>query len=187
MNKPIITIFLLVISVIVVVLFAVPEYRQAKGLQLKLATAKAQYQGQADYLAAISRLADELDARPDALNKVDSALPTGFSVAPIISFLGNTATTHSLAIQSVELSPEALAPYAQMLAEESKIATQSMAFSVRITGPYRNIRNFIAAIENSARVFEITAVSAKPAPAVRGITAKTLLYEVALEVITHAY
>lgn len=185
-NKPIAIIFLLVIVVMMVILFVVPAYRQFSQAKGRLAELQNQDEGQAAYRAEIANIMAQLNQRSEALAKLDSALPAEFSVAPIVQFLGKKASDNGLAMSSVELSPDQLTSYHQMV-ELNPQQVKTLAFVTHVRGPYTGIKNFLGAVEASSRVFEIRSLALEPLPAAPSPRASLPQYEITLEIQTYAY
>src|SRR5437660_174941 len=125
-NRPITTILILVISLILIFLFATPKYQKSSSLQDMLAQKEAEYNANTAYYAKISELIKSIESRKDTLEKINSALPSDVSLAPLVYFFQKKATEAGLTTKSVMFS--------QISAATAKEDIRDITFTVTVSG-----------------------------------------------------
>jgi len=184
-NKPVSGVIIIIITLIIVFLFALPQYEESKELQAKVAEKNAEYNGKSIYYQKISDLMLELENKQVALKKVESALPIDFSIASVAYFLQKKASESGLIIKSFNFS-DTVSPNS---AEQNK-AIKDISFNIDLAGNYQGLKNFLYSLEKSSRIFEINTISfASLAPPQTGQPVKNPLpvYNFKLEIKTHSY
>ncbi len=134
-----------------VFLFVLPEYQQANELQLTLSDKQAQYNGQSLYYATIGSLAGNIKQRKEALEKIDSSLPTDFSVAPLVYFFQQKSAETGSTVKSIVFLD------GKSTGIEKQVRTVS--FSINLVGTYQSLKSFLMALEKSSRIFEVPTIS----------------------------
>ena len=150
-NKLVFTIILFVITLLVGGLFVVPQYQQAAALQSTVTQKQAEYDGKSFYYTKVAGLVKVIEENPDALAKIQSALPTMVSFAPEVNFFNQAATDAKLQVNSVELL--------QVSKAEPDQAIKTVSFRVNLSGSYAALRLFLAALDDSARIFEVDSLA----------------------------
>lgn len=189
-NKPVVTIILIVISLVLVFLFVIPQYQASKGLETTLAEKQAEYDGRSAYHAKINEVLRQLASRKDVLEKVDNALPADFTIAPLVNFFQSKGLENGLTVKSVVFSQIQPVVSETMVASMSKEIKQ-IAFTINISGSYRGLKDFLASLETSARILQITSLSLK-SPEAAAQTAlvqknQSPVYDFTLQVQTQVY
>ena len=179
-NRPASSIIIFIIILLLVFLFIVPKYQQSHNLEVTLANKQAEYEGKSDYYGKISDLILQIENKGSVLQKIQAALPSGFSIAPLTYFFEKNAQKHGIAVKSFSFSQ------VSMGALDNGI--KNMMVTVTISGTYQGLRNFIVSLEKSARLFDIKTVSLSPVEGLNSRTQSQLKqYDMKLEVTTHAY
>lgn len=189
-NKPVSTIVLIVISLLLVLLFVLPKYQEANTLQASLLQKQAEYNGKAVYYTKISELLLQIQGRKDVLEKVKSSLPADFSVADVTYFFQKTAADSALTIKSLEFSQVAPVAYRKTSVNGNAKELKDIVFTVNLLGGYQGFKNFLGALDTSSRLFETNTISFALVEPAQGRTQSkntTPVYDVKLEIITHAY
>ena len=153
------TIFFLIVSLVLVFLFVIPKYQQTLSLQTDLDKQQAQYNNQSNYYEKLSRLLSDIESRPDALKKIENALPNNPFLAPIVSFLQKKAKENELIVESIVFSQAHQSAYGQAVAIKSNKEVKNITFTVLLSGTYKSLKNFLASLDKSARLFEINTIS----------------------------
>lgn len=185
-NKPVIILIFLVITIILSFLFVLPKYEEYRALRQTSLEKQAKYSGESIYYARIADILSGLEERKEVLDKMQEALPQHFSLAPLVDFLQKKGNENGVAITSMVFSQ--ITP---LLPIESPGALKSseikdVLFTLTVAGSYQGLKNFLFAMDNSARLFEMDtlSLSAVPAPASKN---KPQQYTLKLEVKTHTY
>ena len=189
-NKPVATIILLIIALILIFLFIIPKYQESGDLQANLAQKQAEYDGQSDYYMKIFELLKSIRDRKDALGKINSALPSDISFASLIYFLQEKGVENGLAVKSIIFSQNSPETYRQVLPAESDKRVKNIMFNINLSGSYQSLKNFLSSLEKSVRLFQIDAISFISTQSLQG-TKKSQnqlqIHDFNLEVKTYTY
>lgn len=196
-NKPISAIILLVITLVLVFLFAVPKYNESKALQVKLVEKQAQYNGASAYHEKISTLLAGIEIRKEALGKVDSALPLNASLATLVYFFQKKAAETGLMPKSInfaQISPITARETikSQENSADTTLTTRTVRdvnFTLELLGNYQGLKDFIVTLEKSARLFEVNSIafaSLRSSGLIKG-QGQIQTYSFRLAVKTHSY
>ncbi len=184
-NKPISTIIILIIALILFFFFVAPEYGKSENLQNNLGQKQAEYDGKSVYYAKVSELIASIESRTDALEKINSALSSDFSFAPIASFLQQKGVENGLTIQSIMFS--------QISPTTTNQKVKDVTFTVNVSGNYQGLKNFVSSLDTSARLFEVNSMNfSLSSPSIVSNDIKQSknqqqTYSLKLEVVTHTY
>lgn len=177
-NKPVSAIIIFIISSILIILFVAPKYQESLDLQDSVAMAQAKYNGKSAYSAQVSALIKDVESRKDALEKVDSALPNQFSFAPLMNFFQKKGVESGLTITKVAFS---------QISKPQDNQIRNVTFTVNMSGNYQSFKKFLLAMDASARLFEVNAISfSHPAGILKPINQQQT-YDFQMEVMTHTY
>ncbi len=188
-NKPVATIILLMINLILIFLFVIPKYQESYAFQLNLAKKQMEYDSQSDYYIKLMGILKDIDDRKDVLEKIDSALPSNFSFAPVLNFFQKESIQSQLIIKSITFS--------DVLPETSGIKTEgpivkSISFTINLSGSYQGLKNLLSFLDRSDRLFQVKSISfASPEffidPALPYLSGQLEPYHFKLEVKTYSY
>ncbi len=157
-NKPIASVIILIINLVLIFLFIVPKYQESNELQISSARKQIEYNGQFDYYTKLLGVLKNIQEKKDLLEKVDSALPSNFSFGTIVYFLQKKADKDGLTIKSMTfLQPQPVTSQ-QVLTEVSDKELKSVNFTVNLSGTYQSLKDFLASLERSARLFEVNTI-----------------------------
>lgn len=198
-NKPATILIGILIILTIVFLFAIPKYQEFSDLQAMLAKKQAEYDGASQYYAKITDIIKQIGDKQDALSKIDSSLPSDGSVAPLIYYFKQKANETGLTIKSITLSqfsstnadkpaPTGSSNNPAMAAMKNKI--KDVVFTIEMVGNYQGLKNLLGAIDRSARLFEVNAVSFTSVQSLQASTkapSKLQTYSFKLELKTHTY
>ncbi len=191
-NKPVATIIILVITLILTFLLAWPKYQESSGLQKEMVEKQAEYNGKSVYFQKISQVLLQIENKKDSLEKINNALPDNISFAPLVYFLQKKGTETGLILKSITFSQISPAIFGQQssLPEGSIKEIKNIAFTVNVLGNYQGLKNFLASLENSARIFEMNTISfasqqSSVGPAQQN--SKSQIYDFKLSLKTHTY
>ncbi len=184
-NKLVLAIIIFIIILILVFLFVMPKYKKLSELQDTLAKKQLEYDNKSIYYAKIAEIIKSIETKKDALGKIDSALPSDFYLSSLIYFFQRKGAESGLAIKSVTLS-KVSAPVAAAAADTD---IQDITFNIRLSGTYEGFKNFIAALDKSARLFEVNSITFSNSGAGKDpkLSALGQTYEFNMEVLTHIY
>ena len=187
-DRPIAIALILFAILLLVFFLAYPEYQKFKSLQLELGQKRAEFNAEYDYFSTITKSYYDIQNHSDDIKKIDDALPSSSNFGPLIYFFQNKAMENGLMLKSLFLSSSSPAGLA------ANVGVKDIVFSLNLSGDYPALENFIRALENSVRLFEITSVSFGLSSAASGPQSQTQtqfqtqqVYSFSLEVKTHSY
>lgn len=183
-DRPIAIAVTLFVILLLIFFLVSPKYQMFKDLQIKLGEKKAEFNAKYAYFAEITRVYYELQSRGDNIKKIDDAFPTDSNYGRLVYFFQKKAMENGLIIKSLFLSKSSPAAQGSDLKE--------IVFSLDVMGSYSALNNFMASLEKSSRLFEVTSISF--GSDVSGLVSETLAqfqiqqtYQFKLEVKTHSY
>jgi len=150
-DKPIIIALTLFIILLLIFFLVSPEYQKFKALQTDLGIKKAEYNAEFDYYAAIAKSYYELKNREEDLEKIDNALPSDPNLGKLSYFIQEESTKNGLILKSLFLTKSSTS------ATDNTV--RDISLSLSLVGTYASLGNFISALENSARLFEVANIS----------------------------
>jgi len=150
-DKPITIIISLFLSVVLTFFFAYPKYKEFKSFQLQLSQIEAEYNAKYEYYAKVKTVYAELQEKKDNIARLENAIWSENSYGPLMYFFQQKAVENGLVARNLYLTKTA------PINSESDI--KSISFSLDLLGSYSAFKNFLLALERSARVFDVTNVS----------------------------
>lgn len=179
-HKPVTIAIFLMLIIILIFLFVIPKYQEYRALAQTIFQKQAQYSGESIYYARIAGILTELQNRGPVLEKINSALPLSVTVGPLVDFIQSKGVEHGVVITSVVFSDSLPLPELQTQAAAAISQIKEVAFTVSATGSYQGLKQFLIAMDHSARLFETNTISFSSAD-------KPGQYSLKLELVTHSY
>jgi len=176
-DRPITIALTLFIILLLIFFLVVPEYNTFGKLQTELGIKKAEFNAEFDYYAAIAKTYYDLQSRQDALKKIDDALPNlpqNPTLGKLVYFLQETIKENGLIAKDLFLSKSSSS---NVGVDASNV--KDIVFSVDLLGDYPSLERFMASLEKSSRIFEITSISFG--------SASGPPYSFSLQIKTHSY
>ena len=188
-NKPVSTIIILNIDLILIFLYSMPKYQESRALQAKLDEKMAEYNGKTVYYEEILKTLKEIESNQEAIGKIESALPSTFSFASVVYFLQKKAGENGLVSKSITFSQGVASFSNKAAAAPLKKEVKNITFTMSVMGSYEGLKKFLAALENSSRLFEVNTISFAAGQAQGQSLAKNAVktYDFRLEIATHTY
>lgn len=159
-----------------------PKYQKSNDLQNNLAQKQAEYNGKSIYYAKIAEIIEIIEGKKDTLEKINSALPSNFSIASLVYFFQKKGSEVGLVVKSITLS--------QISIPTSEERFKNIIFKVNLSGNYQGLKNFLSSLDKSARLFEvnyISFISSEISQSLKQSKNQQQTYDFQLEVQTHAY
>ncbi len=180
LHKPVTIAIFLILIIVLFFLFVIPKYQEYRELAQTIFQKQAQYSGESIYYARITNILTELQNRAQTLDKINSALPKATAVGPLVDFIQTMGAANGVTITSAVFSQSLPSAVLDPLASAAANQIKDVAFTVNATGSYQGLKQFMIALDNSARLFEVNTVSFSTAE-------KPQQYSLKLEVTTHSY
>jgi Tfp pilus assembly protein PilO len=150
-DKPILIALILFITVLLAYFLVFPAYQKFKELQTELGIKQAEYNAEFDYYSSITRTYYDLKSYEEDVKIVDDALPSDPSFGRLIYYFQEQSSESGLILRDLFLSKSS--------GSSSKSAVKSLTFSLTLIGNYSSLENFLASLEKSAKLFEVTSIS----------------------------
>lgn len=160
-------IILIIISVATFFMYTDPTYRgvdvtnTTRSIQ-SLQQEDAQYQAALNNTTAIRQKRDSLVAKMSNFNSIDLSrltklLPDNVDNIKLVIDMNQIAQNHALVIKNIKLNNTISADASKLGQDNSKFGTVGLSFSV--SSSYDNFQNFLADLEKSLRLVDITDLS----------------------------
>ena len=162
----------LALSIFLGVLFLLPKYQNLKNLQLQVENKETEVRYRNEYFQNLRSLAGKLEEFKEDVAKIDAALPSDPSLPAFYNFLQKTTSENGLILKNIGVFS------ASPMASNPSIKIISIPFGA--SGSYASLKNFLGAIEKSARIVEANGISFS-APQ------KEELFNFSLKIQTHSY
>jgi Tfp pilus assembly protein PilO len=147
MPRSIAILIIFAVSLLVGIFLLRPQYQSFNKFLEEAQSKRAELATKTEYYAQINDINVELEPYQDQLAKISSALPREQSLPSLLNYLGESASQTGLV----------LGDFAAADNKASRI--KKINISLELSGSYGSLKDFIKAIEKSARSFEITNVS----------------------------
>jgi Tfp pilus assembly protein PilO len=154
---------------ILVVLFGFfliwPKYQKLSTLRLEIENGETELKNTEEYFAELTQLSQELLQYESQLSKIDFALPADSSstVISLINFIQKASSQNGLILKKLKsfsiilAKPSVPTPDSSQTQPSSKVKEISLDFD--ISGSYFALKNFLNALEKSAKIIEVENVS----------------------------
>jgi Tfp pilus assembly protein PilO len=152
MPRILISAILIGLSIFLAVIFLWPRYQEFHNLLIQIENKEQEIQYQAEYYQALASVSEKLKEHQAKLEKIDLALPTGLEQSLILlKLLQKIASENGLILTSI--SPLSIKPLPQ------NARLKEIQGTLELTGSYPALRNFLRALEKSARLIEVDNIS----------------------------
>lgn len=156
-NKLASLIIVLIITLFIFFLFVVPKYQESVELEAELVKKQTQYENKTNYYLKLAETLRDIEQKKDVLEKIDSALPPDFSLAPVIYFLQEKSKEAGLTVRSVSFSQQEAS--GKTLKADQKERVKNIILKAYLTGNYQGLKKLLSYLEGSARLFEVKSIS----------------------------
>ena len=150
-NRPITIAVALFIVVLLIFFLVAPKYQQFKVFQQKIGEKQAAYDAKFAYYSEVANVYEQLMAKKDIVDKIDSAIPSNVSYGTLVYFFQKKGLENGLIMKGLFLTR------ASSINPETDI--KEITFSLDLLGGYAALKSFMASLEKSARLFEVASIS----------------------------
>ncbi len=151
MNKTVAIIIFSFLAIFLLVFLVFPKYQDLISLQAKTQRIKTNLEELQGYISDLQKTAKDLEKYNEVLSKIDSALPLELFLPDLINHLQKTSAENGLIFK--DFSPSGGEP----LEEGSDIKKHYL--DITVIGSYPAFKNFLSALEKSARLIMIENIS----------------------------
>jgi len=163
-------VLILIIIVFLVFFLILPKHYEFKILQKKVAEKEAEFKARSEYYFRIQDVFEDLRRREEQLIKIDAAVPTELDFSSLLHFFQKIADENGVILTSLtfqKTSPlkiEKAAAAGETPEIKEEIRIQENFFTFNITSTYSAFKNFLSALESSARLIEAKSISLSSPP-----------------------
>lgn len=159
-------------------LFVLPAYGKLRSLQYVSLQKQSEYDSKSAYYEKISLILKEIESKKDALEKMNSALPTNSYLSSLVYFFQKEGGQSGLTIKSLVLS--------KISTPAKKNDVRDVTFTMHVLGNYESFKSFLSSLDTSARIFEVNSISFTSPGSLQSRN-KNQIYDITIEVVTHTY
>jgi len=147
MNKLYITATALVLVVILIIFLLWPKYQGLRELSLIIQKKETELQSKRDYFAQLRKISQRLIEYKESLSRVDSALPEEPSLPSLFDYFQKTSSQTGLLLEDIV--------FGGVKDREKGSKIKEIYISLILSGSYSDFKNFLFAIEKSAKLIEV--------------------------------
>ena len=147
MSRSIAILIVFAASLLVGIFLLWPKYQLFNDLLKEAHSRLAELATKTEYYSQIKDINVELELYQDQLAKISNALPREQSLPSLLNYLGESASQTGLI----------LGDFVVTASQDQRI--KKTGISLELSGSYSSLKDFIKAIEKSARSFEIASIS----------------------------
>jgi len=169
-DRPIIIVLLLVIIISLVFFLILPKHYEFKVLQQKAVEKEAEFKAKSEYYFRIEDVFEDLKRREEQLIKIDTAISTKPDFSSLLHFLQKVAEERGVILTSLNFQKSSPLKIQKTAAvgetpEIKETGIQENFFNFNIMATYSAFKNFLSALEDSARLIEVEGISlSSPTP-----------------------
>jgi Tfp pilus assembly protein PilO len=152
-NYPILFLVFFFLSISIIILFLQPKYQEIQDLKNAFSEWEKAFQAQKEYFKKLREDDEKLKDYQEYLDKIDSALPENPSPVSFFNHLWNLSQANGLFLESIGRFSISASKEIQGLNE--------IDTSFTLSGKYSDLKNFVYALERSARMIKIENISFK--------------------------
>jgi Tfp pilus assembly protein PilO len=179
MPKTLVSAILLFAALAVIGFLIVPQWQQLSEAKGQLKVKKTELQQREDYFSQLRTVARNFEALPEVLIKINNAIPDNPEFDKLINFLAVAAQQQGLVLTEIS-NVTVAAQESGKPNQEPQNFLRGITLSLRLTGSYPALKNFLLQVEDSARLLEVERLAFVPAK-----TAGAFQFE--LDLKTQAY
>ncbi len=173
-NYPLYIIVALAASLAVTFLLVLPKNDSLTALNKQILEKQVELTSEENYVAKLKETYAAVTAKKDALDKVDSALPTKHSLPELLNFFQKAAAQSGLLLEEV-------IPAASDKADNIREFNTSLI----LKGSYSSFKEFISLLETSARLIDANSIKFSRAQKIGGTGEN--IFEFELNTRVHSY
>ncbi len=148
MRYPRFIIFIALLGAIIIgSVFTLSEYKDYLKYAKKLANQKAFLENQTQYYKEIEENFKKLETKRETVDKISSMLPKKLDTSSLVNYFNITSSQCGLVLNDISISS------GKSLDKRERIKEHHI--TLKFSGTYSGLKNFLASIEKSARLFEV--------------------------------
>lgn len=145
-DKPITISIILFLVLVLVFYLVIPKYKEFQSFLVEIGIKEAEFQAKDAYFIEVTKTYRELIQHKDSLEKIEAALPDELSLSSLVNFLYQKGSEKGLIIKRISI----LNNKSSNLEKKFK----ETIISLNLFGSYIAFKDFLLAIEKSARLID---------------------------------
>lgn len=151
MNRPIIIVICVLITLAMMFLLISPKYQTLMSFKVKIDEKQYELNYLKEYFVKLGNINKDLKGYEPELSKIESALPSDASLASLFYYIQTKTSQNGLVLKSVSL--------ATVTTSLQRNDIKEYHFSIELSGFYPAFKNFLSTLEKSGRLIEIERIS----------------------------
>lgn len=152
-----IPLFIILFFVLILVIGGIiiwPKFTQYTNIRQEIELKQIELDYNEIYLAELASIKDKLNEKETEILKISSALPQEASIPSIYKFIEQTASVSGVVLNTLSSF--------SVSSSELSDRVEEISFSVKVEGSYNAIKEFIKAVQESSKLFEVGTIALAP-------------------------
>lgn len=150
------------LCLLLIAFLVLPKYRLLKDLKEELKVQNSNFQQEKAYFQKIEEAADKLKNYQDSLAKIEIALPPTPSLPTLLDYLQKVARQSGLLLSMMSPGAQAAVGQAPEGEQAPSLNLKKSGVALGLVGSYEGFKEYLRALERSARIIEVQSVSVEP-------------------------
>lgn len=148
-SRQLIILFCFVITIGLIIGLVWPKYQTLKNVLKEIEFKKFELETKEEYFQNLAQISEKLKTHSENLSKINSALPADFIFPFFLLDLEEISSRSGLIFKG----------FGGLSSQPSENGIKKHSLSISLSGSYSSFKNFLSALENSARFIEIKEIS----------------------------
>jgi Tfp pilus assembly protein PilO len=135
-----------------------PKYQESQAAKARIEEKKAEIKARADYYAGLGAIMKDLEHYGENMEKINTALPDSLDAPAVMNFAKEAAMQSGLFVKGVDYSGAGSPPSSDETLSSGTSPLNSYSVSVKLTGTYSGLKNFLSIIERSSRLIAVSSI-----------------------------
>ncbi len=135
-----------------------PKYQESQAAKTRVEEKKAEIKARADYYADLGAIMKDLEHYGENMEKINTALPDSLDAPAVMNFAKEAAMQAGLFVKGVDYSGAGGLSSSDEASSSGVSSLNSYSISVKLTGTYSGLKNFLSIIERSSRLIAVSSV-----------------------------
>ncbi len=168
-------------SFVFLIYFLLPKYSDFKKLEKEVWQKENFWQKKEIYFSKLKKSLQSLEKEKESLEKINTALPAQLSIAALLNFFEKKTLESGLFLEGFMVDTSKSQPSSGLeektpdAKEKTEPQKKEALFSLRLSGGFPSLENFLQEIERSARMIEVERISLEIPSDSKGEILETLL------------
>lgn len=138
----------IILAAVVGVFFFYPRYKDYSEASIKVQNKEKELANYQSYVQKMRLVNQELKQNQPLIDKVGSAIPNGSQIPSFLKFLDDAAENTGVSLENVSWTEQSASKKEEQVSKQYNVR-------LHISGSYFSFKNFLFALENTARLVEV--------------------------------